>query len=538
MNKNYQIKEVKQTKYKVTFKDKLKGLFKNVTAKSFFLKSAIIIFSSFIMAVLILLLQIALSRGLYSNIEDFFNLKTVIYVLNSTAILIIMFSTLYSYTKFSQKEKDSFKNLWILVLCVSFAFLMSILLSLLINVYMAPIALVAMLIATLLDKKNGIVVGVLTSQTFFFIYLLMVGQENVIHGVVALLTAMVTSIFLVITLDKAKTRFNYIVNSLLVGVAIMFIPMLINLIAYLGGNQLSKEIVMGGVWSFLSVVLSVALYTLTLPILERIFKISTTSRMAELTSLANPLLKKLSKEAPGTFNHSLVVGSLVELCADAIGEDTQLAKAAAYYHDIGKMENPDYYGENQKGYNPHDDVIPEVSVSMIINHTTAGYEILKEAKMPQVIVDVTREHHGTTPVNYFLYKAQGYTEDHVDSTEFRYPGPKPSTKVAAIIMIVDTVEAASRAMAGSFHNTSEFRKFTHQLIKEKVDQDQFSECDLTFNDLRIIEDVLVEAIPSMFHVRIKYVKPGDGEDKESKIVEKRQDYIQNEEKSDDEIEEE
>lgn len=529
MKKSYQEKVTKQTKYKISFRDKLKEELKGFTAKSFFIKTAIIIISALVIAILALLMQITLGQGKYSDISEIFDSKTILYVLNTTVILTIMLSTLYFYTRFSQKGKDSIKILWILVICVSSTFLLSILFSILINVYIAPIALVAMLIATLLDKKNGIVASVLTSQTYFFIYLLMVGHDNVIHSLAALLSSMVASIFLVMTLEKSKTRFNYIITSLFVGLVVMFIPMIINLLSYIGNHALSREIFMGGMWSLLSVILSVALYTLFLPILERIFKISTTFRMAELTSLANPLLKKLSKEAPGTFNHSLVVGSLVELCADAIGEDTQLAKAAAYYHDIGKIENPDYYGENQKGYNPHDDVIPEVSVSMIINHTIAGYEILKEAKMPQVIVDVTREHHGTTPVNYFLYKAQGYTEDHVDSTEFRYQGPKPSTKIAAIIMIVDTVEAASRAMAGSFSDTREFKKFINKLIKEKVDQDQFSECDLTFNDLQIIEDVLVEAIPSMFHVRIKYVKPGESSDDDTNVVEERKDYIAKEE---------
>lgn len=237
--------------------------------------------------------------------------------------------------------------------------------------------------------------------------------------------------------------------------------------------------------------------------MEYAFRVNTVFIMSELCSLETPLLKRLVQEAPGTFNHSLVVGNLAELCADAIGEDTQLAKAAAYYHDIGKIENPEYFVENQKGVNPHDDIIPEVSVYMIVNHVTAGREILKKARVPDIIADIAAEHHGTTPVNYFLYKAQSYTEEELDKIEYSYPGPKPKSKIAAIIMIADTVEAASRAR-GNFDDMDEFRKFVRKLIKSKADADQFSDCPITFEDLKKIEDVLVEAVPSLYHARIKY----------------------------------
>lgn len=478
--------------------------------RSFAFKAGIIVSSALVLSMLI-----TLSRGSYHKASDFFNLVVSMHILMSTLIFTVMLSTLYFYTRYTHGGKqDDSKSLLILATSVNTAILISILLSYLVNVYIAPIALAALLTATLLDKKVGIVTSILTSQTYFLIYLLIFGKDTIIDSSAALLTSMVTSIFLIMLLDRARTRLRYIVTALLVGLCTMFIPMIINLLADIGQNPPVTTVLLSGVWSFLAILLAIALYTLILPLLEKIFKVNTTFRVGELASLTNPLLKKLAKEAPGTFNHSLVVGSLAELCADAVGEDSQLAKACAYFHDIGKIENPEYYGENQKGYNPHDDVIPEVSVSMIINHATAGYELLKEARMPEIIMDVAREHHGTTPVNYFLYKAQGYTEEHVDVEEFRYPGPKPRTKIAAIIMIVDTVEAATRAMAGNFNDIKEFRKFINGLIKEKANQDQFTDCDITFGDLKVIEDVLVETIPSMFHVRIKYVKPDIMKDEE------------------------
>ena len=143
---------------------------------------------------------------------------------------------------------------------------------------------------------------------------------------------------------------------------------------------------------------------------------------------------------------------------------------------------------------------------MIISHVNASCELIKEAKLPEILADVAREHHGTTPVNYFLYKAQTYTEDDLDKIEFSYPGPKPQSKIAAIIMIVDTVEAASRAIQG-LSSPDKFRAFIHKLIKEKADHGQFEECGITFKDLKTIEDTLVKILPSMYHARIQYNNP-------------------------------
>ena len=189
-------------------------------------------------------------------------------------------------------------------------------------------------------------------------------------------------------------------------------------------------------------------------------------------------MKRLSTEAPGTFNHSLSVGNLAQLCALAIGENPQLAKAAAYYHDVGKLRDPLCYVENQKDYNPHDDFIPEVSVYVITQHTNWGYELIKKENLPDVIADIAKEHHGTTPVNYFYNKVKKLTEERVDSSEFCYDGPIPSGRIGAIIMIADTVEAASRSQ-GISTDEKELRAFIHELIEEKRRLGQFDNCGLT-----------------------------------------------------------
>lgn len=473
----------------------------DISVKIIFHRIMIILATSLCMSVLIKLTE--LER--FTNIASLINVRTLIEVLLFTLLFFVLLLTLFFATRFSKHDAMSRdKMLGIISISLVITFACSWVFGELINLYIAPVLLGSLLIATLIDKKLGVITQVLVSNTYFLLNLILFRDAVVVsENVGSLLTSIVVSIFMIMLLGKSSTRLKFTITALLMGVSTSFIPMIIHIAS---GVTDSYIILMGGVWSAISVLLSVSLYMVILPIMEYVFKVNTVFRMAELCSLENPLLKRLVKEARGTFNHSLIVGNLAELCADAIDEDTQLAKAAAYYHDIGKIKNPEYFIENQKGYNPHDDIIPEVSVSMIVSHVTAGYEMLKVAGMPDIIANIALEHHGTTPVNYFLYKAQGYTEEDIDKIEFSYPGPKPRSKIAAIIMIADTVEAASRAV-GNFEDPDDFQKFVHSLIKSKMDANQFSDCPITFNDLRIIEDTLVEAVPSMYHTRIKYENP-------------------------------
>lgn len=440
----------------------------------------------------------------FNKAGDFFTGDVWIQILVLSGLIAAILSTLYFYSIYVRRDlrKDK-KLLPVLSLSIIITFIFSLVFSIFVNVYIAPLVLASLLVATLLDKRIGLVTTVLTSQAFFLAYILVFGETKVIDTASAVITSMIAAIFLVSNMDRSGSRFKFTGIALLVGLFTAIIPILINLVI---DKTNLVSMLMSGLWSFLSVVLSVALYMVCLPLMEYLFRINTVFRLGELCSLENPLLKRLAEEAPGTFNHSIAVGNLAELCADAIGESPQLAKVCAYYHDVGKLKNAEYFIENQKGYNPHDDLIPEVSVSMIVNHVNASCELIKEAKLPEILADVAREHHGTTPVNYFLYKAQGYTEDDLDKIEFSYPGPKPQSKISAIIMIVDTVEAASRAIQG-LSNPEKFRAFIHKLIKEKSDHGQFEECGITFKDLKTIEDTLVKILPSMYHARIQYNNP-------------------------------
>lgn len=437
--------------------------------------------------------------GEFQSIAEFFTLKVFLEIFIVTGIMTILLMVVYFYVIHIKKElMEQPRYLAVIAVSVLISFLLSLFFGN-VNLYIVPLTLSALLVASLVDKRAGILINVIISQAFFLIYIVLFGTGKVIEGAAALITSIVAGVLMVMLVEKSKSRLQFILTGLGVGAATAVLPMLINL---LDKGATTESILISGLWAFSASVLSVGLYMVILPFMEFAFKLHSPYRIAEISSFDQPLLKKLAEVAPGTFNHSISVGNLAELCAQAIGESGPMARAASYYHDIGKIKTPEYFTENQKGHNPHDDFIPEVSVKMITNHTENGYEILKATRLPKIIVDTAREHHGTTHVNYFLYKAKNLTESAVDAERFRYQGPKPTTKISAIVMLCDTAEAASRAQGVS--TPDEFRNFVHRLIWEKVQANQFTECPLTMKDLQIIEDTLVEAIPGMYHTRIQY----------------------------------
>ena len=194
-----------------------------------------------------------------------------------------------------------------------------------------------------------------------------------------------------------------------------------------------------------------------------------------------------------------------EACANAIGENPHLARAAAYYHDIGKLKAPIYFSENQSTYNPHDELIPEVSVSMITSHTVFGEILAKQYRLPPEIVAVCKEHHGTAPVGYFYRKALNLTEEgELSVSNYTYSGPKPQSKVAAIVMIADTIEAAMRAYTPD--TKEEFVDRINKLVDEKLTLGQFDECPITMKDLSTIKSTIIETLPRVQHGRVSYDK--------------------------------
>ncbi len=245
---------------------------------------------------------------------------------------------------------------------------------------------------------------------------------------------------------------------------------------------------------------------LLLPVFEHLFHVTTDIRLLELSNQNLPLLRNLALEAPGTYQHSLMLGHLAEAAAESIGADALLARVAGYYHDIGKTKMPDYYIENQpKGYNRHDRLEPSMSALVIAAHVKEGTELARKARLPDPIVSAIREHHGTKLIRYFYQKALTKAppgQAAVRENEYRHSGPKPATRVNGILMICDAVEAASRTLIEP--TPAKIRAMIQTIVDDCLRDGQFDECDLTMRDLAVIVDTLERSVSTMYHHRIDY----------------------------------
>jgi len=253
---------------------------------------------------------------------------------------------------------------------------------------------------------------------------------------------------------------------------------------------------------FISTILTIGL----LPIFESVFDVTTDITLLELSDLNHPLLKRLSLEAPGTYHHSIIVGNLAEAGAKAIGANTLLARVGAYYHDIGKVEKPEYFVENQMGAkSKHEKLTPSMSALILESHVKEGVEMAQEANLPQAVIDFICQHHGTTVMSYFYNKAleQGAGQDLKD--EYRYPGPKPHSKETAIVMLADAVEAASRVLEDP--KPSRIKSLIKKIIDSKLAAGELSDSDLTFKELSAIQHAFLPVLISIFHPRVEYPEP-------------------------------
>ncbi|MFQ5636608.1 MAG: HD family phosphohydrolase [bacterium] len=239
-------------------------------------------------------------------------------------------------------------------------------------------------------------------------------------------------------------------------------------------------------------------------IFEYVFKLTTDSTLLELSDLNKPLLRQLAIRAPGTYHHSIMVGNISEAAAEAIGANALLARVGSYYHDIGKMDMPEYFVENQKGgKNPHEKLTPNMSCLILINHVKRGLEIAEEYDLPKVIRDFIPQHHGTNLIGFFYNKArENCNGAEINESDFRYPGPKPQTKEAGIVMLADAVEAVLRTLKEP--TVSRMRSLVNTFIEERLSDSEFDQCPLTIQDLNVIRESFVNNLTGMFHGRIEY----------------------------------
>jgi putative nucleotidyltransferase with HDIG domain len=237
-------------------------------------------------------------------------------------------------------------------------------------------------------------------------------------------------------------------------------------------------------------------------IFEKLFKLISDLTLLELSDTNNELLKQLNLKAPGTFQHSMQVANLAEEASSIIGADSLLVRTGALYHDIGKMKNPAYFIENQSGNaNPHNQLTYAESAKVIINHVIKGIEMAKKKRLPEQIIDFIRTHHGTTVTRYFYYKARQENES-VNMDDFQYPGPIPFSKETAILMMADSVEAASRSLKN--YEVEKLEELVDQIIDSQLNEDQFIHADITLRDISRIKKVFKKRLKNIYHVRIEY----------------------------------
>jgi hypothetical protein len=258
-----------------------------------------------------------------------------------------------------------------------------------------------------------------------------------------------------------------------------------------------------GVWTLLAGFLMTGL----LPFIERWFGVLTDLSLLEVGDVAHPLLQELVRRAPGTYNHSINVASIGEAAAEAIGARGLLVRVGAYFHDVGKMLKPAYFIENQGQENRHETLVPAMSTLIIVAHVKEGVELARQYNLPQPIVDIIAEHHGTTLVEFFYRRAAELSQSDPNGTEideqsYRYPGPKPSSRESAVLMLSDAVESASRALTEP--TPARIASLVHDLAMKRLLDGQFDECGLTLEELETIERSLVKSLTAVYHGRVKY----------------------------------
>ena len=357
--------------------------------------------------------------------------------------------------------------------------------------YMIPLYIFPVLVSIMVGVRVAVILNIFMCVGATFIF-------N--GGVDFLIFFAVTGSFHALIVRYTKRRRNIITVAL--GAAAVNFVSIIALKLFVEGGYSSSLINMGA-FSAVAVVITIMLAIGSLPVWEAVFKIDTPYKLLEFTNPNNELLKRLMIEAPGTYHHSLIVANLAETACYDILADGNLARAGAYYHDIGKLHNPQCFAENQSGKNVHDTLPPEESAALILEHATFGMELAKEYKLPNAIKDFICQHHGTGIIKYFYFKAaKEYGEANED--DYRYPGPIPQTKECAVVMLADTVEAAVRSVISSGKSNAEVEELVHKLIKDKLNDGQLDDCGLNIKELRQIGKSFMKVFNGMYHDRIVY----------------------------------
>ena len=422
------------------------------------------------------------------NMEYFLVILGRLVIISAFIALMFLYLLFYRRELFDHKRKLSFIILMI-VMMIFLAGLSTKVKSL--NIYMVPMAILPIMIRIFFDSRTAIfalmittlLIGYFAPNSYEFISLQMIA------GIIA-----------VFSLNRLHKRSNLVISAFAVFMAYAIVYISMGLVQEGSLSTINwKAMEWFGISCFFIFMISPLIY-----VFEYIFGFVSDVTLIELSNTNQPLLRKLAEKAPGTYQHSMQVANLAEAVIHRIGGNPFLAYAGAWYHDIGKTNNPEYFIENQAiGMNPHDSIDHIKSAEIIINHVTYGEQLARKNKLPEVLISFIKTHHGTSQANYFyrMYRNEN-PEAEIDITKFTYPGELPQSKETAVVMIIDGIEAAARSLKEK--TIDSFRELIETMVEQKIKSNQLANADLTLHQISILKSTLLEKLVNIYHVRIEY----------------------------------
>lgn len=430
--------------------------------------------------------------GLQKPRVNYLNIIGVIITILTITVMANLYFFKYKPKFWQEQKKIVFLELMVIIVLVIAKIIDFFQVSYL--AYLVPVAMASILTTVLINSEIAVML------TVFLSFLVALVFNNDFSIALASFIGGLVGIFSVSKVNQRNdlVRAGFNVSGVLV---ILILGLTLNM-PFGGWLIILWSVLMGVLNGVLVAILANGL----LPYLENAFGLTSSVKLLELSNPSQPLLKRLLVEAPGTYHHSVIVGNLAETAADNIGANSLLARVGAYYHDIGKIKRPYFFTDNQfGGENPHDKLSANLSSLIIKSHVKDGVEMARENKLPESIIDIIKEHHGTNLISYFYQQAlEDCKHENVEEDDFRYDGPKPQSKEAAIIMLADIVEAALRSKQFNKSNHNRIEGMVRELIRAKLTEGQLDESDLTLKDLDVIVDSFVKVLTGIYHQRVDY----------------------------------
>ena len=404
-------------------------------------------------------------------------------------MLVMLWGILHMYLSFFEKDIMASPKKYGILISLFLTFFLSAGFFYDISPYLIPLPAFSILASIMITPTIAIYFGIgllilISMQTGLSVYTL----------IAYLLTILITRALV----KNIKQRSQVVGIGLYVSLVLVVFTLTQGIINKTEISNLPLSILFAASNGVLSAILSIGI----MPFFESFFDVLTPFKLLELSNPNRPLLKRLLIEAPGTYHHSILVGNLAETAAHDVGANSLLTRVSSFYHDVGKLERPYYYKENQVGHeNPHDKLPPQVSANFIKNHMSYGVDLLQKNKLPKEIIDVVKAHHGTSLIKYFYHREQ-LNNPEVDIARFLYSGPKPDSKESVILMLADSVEAAVRSLEEPTQES--ITNLIDKIIAQKISENQFSNANLTFRELEIIKNSFLNVLSGIFHERIAY----------------------------------